>query len=232
MYQPDTEGQQRTPLNPKYPHLIVVEGRDDGEFYDKICQFAGVADKIEIRSVGDNSGTAFFRAVKLLTAVGSHLQTVAIIRDAEDFPVGSWRSACDCLRRAGFPVPREQGKLSSERDGRRTGVLVVPADVPGGIETVCWLSLDLHPLTACVEDFLACSWAGDPASKPTTQALMDKTRIRALLSVGSSSPRHLDPDKRFIHAIREDFWDWNHQAFAPIIDFVKVVVRVQADKPG
>lgn len=226
MYQHDADGQKRTPLNPDFPHLIIVEGRDDGEFYEKMCQLAGVADKIEIRSVGDNSGTAFLRAIRFLKEVGSHLQTIAIIRDAEDNPAGSWESARDCLNRALLPSPTQSGILSSEQDGRRTAALIVPIGKPGSVETICWASLDPHPLTACVEDFLACSWANDPGSKSTTQALMDKARIRALLAVGPSSPRPLDPEKRFIHAIREDFWDWNHEAFAPIIDFMKTVARV------
>ncbi len=226
MYQHDADGQKRTPLNPGYPHLIVVEGRDDGEFYEKACQFANVSDKIEIRSVGSN--TDFGGAIKLLAAVGSHLQTIAILRDSEDDPAETWRSACDCLERAGFPRPIQSGKLSYERDGRRTAALIVPAaDVPGAIETVCWSSLALHPLVACVEDFLQCAWANDSGLKPTTQALIDKERIRALLAVGLSSPRPVEAGLRFIEVTRRSLlWDWSHQAFVPILDFVKAVARV------
>jgi hypothetical protein len=83
-----------------------------------------------------------------------------------------------------------------------------------------------HPLAACVEDFLVCAWNADPAAKPTTQALADKARIRALLAVGASTPHPVKPDKRFIEVIRENkFLDWSHPAFAPIIAFMKTIAR-------
>lgn len=231
MYVEDNDENHRAPLNPNYPHLLLVEGKEGGWLYEMACRFAGVEGKIEIRSVGENSGTAFGRTVRVLKAVGLHLQTIAIIRDAEENPAGAWQSACDCLERAGLPRPIQSGKLTTQSSGIQCAALIVPdANTPGSMETVCWASLDgqeIKPLITCVEDFLLCAWDGDQAIKPSTKALMDKARIRALLAVGASTPRLVKPDKRFIEVLKENkFWDWGHPAFAPIIDFVKTVARV------
>jgi hypothetical protein len=227
-YYEEPDAKKQTPLNRGFPHFLLVEGKDDGWFYETVCQLAGVFDKIEIRSVGDNSGTAFQRVVKFLAAGAPHLQTIALARDAEDDPAGTWRSACDALERAGLARPTQPGMLSAEQNGRRTGVLIVPAiDVPGSIETICWSSLGEQAIVSCVEDFLICSWGTDPASTPTTKALTDKARIRALLAVGSSFPRPVEAGKPFSAVVKEGkLWDWGHPAFAPIINFVKAVARV------
>lgn len=234
MYVEDADEKNRVPLDPNFPHLLVVEGKEGGLLYEMICRFAGVADKIELRSVNGNDAAAFRKAIKPVVGVGSHLQTIAIIRDAEEHPAGAWQSVCQCFTQVGLPVPPQPGTLSPQPGGLQTAALIVPAiNQMGSMETLCWSSLIGQPLAVCVEDFLTCAWDADQASKPTTQALADKARIRALLAVGSSTPRPVKPDKRFIEVIKENkFWDWNHQAFAPLIDFVKVVARNQADEPA
>lgn len=228
MYQPGPDDKQQTRLNINFPHLLLVEGRDDGWFYEMACRFAGVADKIEIRSIGDNSGTAFQGAIRFLVEAASHLQTIAIIRDAEENPATTWISACDALERGGLPRPLQHGNLSPIQSDRQAAALIVPdLNTPGSMETICWLSLKGHPLATCVEDFRACAWACDPTLEPSTQALKDKTRIRAFLAVGTNIPHPVEPGKRFIEVTREGkLWDWNDPAFAPIIDFVKTVARV------
>jgi hypothetical protein len=228
MYVEDADENNRVALNSNFPHLLVVEGKEGGLLYEMICRFAGVDDKIELRSVNGNDATAFRKAIKPLVAVGFHLQTVAIIRDAEEHPVRAWQSVCSAFTQAGLPVPARSGVLSTHSSTLQTAALIVPAaHQKGSMETLCWLSLVGQPLADCVEDFLTCAWNADKTSKPTTQALTDKARIRALLAVGASIPRPVKPDKRFIEVIKENkFWDWSHQAFTPIVDFVKAVARV------
>jgi Protein of unknown function (DUF3226) len=218
----------RISLESACPHLLLVEGVEDCRFYEVICQFAGVSEKIQIWSAGGKDFSS--DKIKALVTVGSHLRTIAIIRDAEDNHETTWLSATGSLQRAKLPSPPQPGILSSEIEGKCTAVLIVPYDRPGSIESVCWASLKgplvKHPLVACVEQFLDCAQASNPPPHQPTQATLDKMRLWSLLAVGATNPRTIRAGLRLAEAAEKDFWDWTHEAFSPIIDFVKTVARM------
>lgn len=207
------------PLDTTLLHLILVEGVEDGRFYEMACKLAGVSDKIEIRSVGGKK--EFINALKVLVSLGQHLRTIAIIRDADDDFRAAFQSTCDALKNAKLPYPTGVGTLSREREGRSTAVLIVPPDGPGCVESICWASLKEHPVVPCVEQLLDCAYTNDPPSTPPSLASIDKVRIHLALAVGMNASPAVRAGKR----LGEAPWDWSHQAFSPIIQFVKIVAR-------
>src|SRR6266849_11096462 len=202
-----------TPLDPAFQHLMLVEGMEDGRLYEMACKFAGVSDKIEIRSVGGK--TEFTNALRLLVSLGQHLRTIAIIRDADDDPRAAFQSACDAMKNA------KPGELSLEHEGRSTAVLVVPPNGPGCIESLCWSSLSKHPVATCVEEFIGCARTKDPPSNPSSLAAIDKSRIHVVLAIGMNASSVARVGLR----VGEASWDWSHEAFEPVIRFVKAVAR-------
>lgn len=214
-----SERRTPTPLNAAFRHLILVEGIEDGRLYEMACKFAGVSDKIELRAVGGKK--EFTNALKVLVSLGRHLQTIAIIQDADDDPNAAFQSACDAMKNATLPCPALPGNLSPEREGISTAVLVVPPDKPGCIESLCWSSLEGHPIAVCVEQFLHCAKTNDPPVKPSSLASVDKSRIYAALAMGMNASRPIRAGLR----VGEATWDWSHNAFAPAIRFVKTVAR-------
>ncbi len=219
MYGRDLSRRTPTPLDTAFQHLMLVEGVEDGRLYEMACEFAGVSDKIEIRSVGGKK--EFTNALRLLVSLGQHLRTIAIIRDADDDPRAAFQSACDAMKNARLPVPAKLGELSFEHEGRSTAVLVVPPNGPGCIESLCWSSLSKHPMATCVEEFLGCARTKDPPSNPSSLAAVDKSRIHAVLAIGMNA----SPAVRMGLRVGEASWDWNHEAFEPVIRFVKTVAR-------
>lgn len=216
-----SERRAPTSLNPAFRHLILVEGVEDGRVYEMACKFAEVSEQIEIRSVGGKK--EFTNALRLLVSLGQHLQTIAIIRDADDSPQAAFQSACDAMKNAKLPFPAVPGELSLEREGRSTAVLVVPPGEPGCIESICWSSLKEHPVAACVEQFLDCAQTNDPSSNPPLRASIDKSRVHLVLAIGMNA----SPSVRAGLRVGEATWDWNHDAFAPVIRFVKIVARIK-----
>ncbi|MFL5698973.1 MAG: DUF3226 domain-containing protein [Ktedonobacteraceae bacterium] len=148
---------------------ILVEGVEDGRLYEMACKFAGVSNKIEIRSVGGKG--EFTNALKVIVSLGQHLQTIAVIRDADDDPKAAFQSVCDAMKNAGLPYPALPGDLSPEREGKSTAVLIVPPDKPGCIESICWSSLSEHPIVACGEEFLLSAQTNDPPLNPPWPAI-------------------------------------------------------------
>ena len=214
-----------TPLDPHFLHLLLVEGQEDGRFYEQVCQHAGVADRIEIRQVG--GWARFAPALRTLVGIGTHLRTIAIVRDAEQNGRGAFQSACAAFQQAGLPQPSQPGRLSApDAQGRCTAALIVPIDSSGSIESVCWASLSGHPSLPCVERFLECIDTRDVPASSYTAAVMDKRRLWSLFAAGVHNPRHMNPGGRLAEAAEQGFWDWTHTTFDPIVTFVRTVARL------
>ncbi len=90
---------------------------------------------------------------------------------------------------------------------------------------MCWSAFAAHPIASCVDDFLRCAQTNDPSRNQATQANLAKSRIGTVLALGVNTPR-LTAGLRLAEAAEQDFWDWNHPAFAPIIAFMKTVARL------
>lgn len=209
---------ERRPIS--LPHLLLVEGSEDGRFYDQLCRFLEINDRIEIRQVG--GWTEFASQLKAVAALGTVVRTISVIRDADSSPLGAFQSVCDAFARARLPVPSTaRAPTALDAEGRSTSVLIVPSAGPGSIETVCWNTLAALPFVRCVDPFLACMDAAGGGATLSTEAAQAKRRIWSLLAAGCVVPRPLNAGLRLGEAAEQGFWDWAHPAFAPIAEFLR-----------
>ncbi len=213
----------RTPLG--QPRIILVEGREDLRFYTAACRAANVLDRVELRPVDGWSN--FARHVRTLLSVSTSLKIIAIIRDAESDGRGAFQSVCSAFSQAGLPQPPQPGQLSPpDAQGLHTAALILPLGRQGSIETLCLEALTGQAVLQCSLDFAACVDVHDPPSAPRTQAQEDKRIVGSLLMVGATSPRPLRIGARLGEAAEQDYWDWTHAAFQPVIAFVDMVANV------
>jgi hypothetical protein len=156
--------------------LLLVEGKDEVNFYSAIKDHIGLVD-IEIRSFeGINNLRPTLEAIRGVEGF-DRLTAVAIVRDAEGNGAAALQSVRDALRATGFAVPH-QG-LERAGTGPTVVILINPHERPDGrFEDVCADSVRRSPVMRCVEEYIACLKAlgvGMPAKEW-------KTRVHAFIA--------------------------------------------------
>lgn len=116
----------------------------------------------------------------------------------------------DAVNRAGLRAPGGNGGFS---DGPPdVGILIIPdARGSGALETLCVRSVAETPAGDCVERYLACLEDGGVLES----ANRDKSFTHAWLSAGP------DPVARVGEGARQGRWNFDHPAFAPLVQFVQ-----------
>ena len=158
--------------------LLLVEGKDEIEFFEALLDSIGV-DDVETRSVGGI--TKFKRNVRALKTVsGFHrVKSIGIVRDADCDPAIAFQSIQNSLIAAGLPVP--QTPYCSTPGPPKVNVAVLPAaDRNGMLEDLCLQTVEQDPSMACVKAFFRCLRRQlNPSDYPRIEA---KARVRAFLA--------------------------------------------------
>jgi hypothetical protein len=143
------------------PKQLLVEGRTSEIFFREWVQALGLERRIEVRDYGALSQlTDFLKVFTGWKEFKESVESVAIIRDAEDKPAAAaFQSVCASLRVVGLGCPARCGSFSE--GPKRTGVFVLPdCDQPGMLETLCWSVLEADPNSkqevACVTAHFQC----------------------------------------------------------------------------
>lgn len=89
------------------PRVLIVEGDDEVRFFSALINRAGL-DDIQIFSLGGVQKLQ--RRLPLLlkkTPRKTDIQSIGIVRDADNSFTGAFQSICDILQNNGLPVPTE-----------------------------------------------------------------------------------------------------------------------------
>ena len=158
--------------------LLLVEGKDEIEFFEAFLDNIGV-DDVELRPVGGIS--KFKRNLKALkTFSGFHrVKSIGIVRDADYDPSNAFQSIKNALTAAGLPVPSTP--YCPIPGPPKVNIAVLPAaDRDGMLEDLCLQTVEQDPAMVCVKDFFRCLQKQvDPSDYPRTEA---KARVRAFLT--------------------------------------------------
>ncbi len=91
--------------------VLIVEGRDENNFFDALMKHMGVTD-VEIREAG---GKDQFKdkLPALVRARGfSYVKVLAVIRDADEDACTTFESVKDTLRKQGLKPPQQMNQFS------------------------------------------------------------------------------------------------------------------------
>lgn len=153
----------REPL--EAPKQLLVEGKDELGFFQELLQHMGAdTTELEIKQHGGKNRFREFLAGNLPFPPTFHnkrvdiyqpLQTLAVVRDADNDPAGAFQSVCDALKNAGYEPPAKPGQFTG--DDLRIGVLILPdAKSPGMLEDLCLRALEQESILTCVDKYVAC----------------------------------------------------------------------------
>lgn len=150
----------------KHPKVLLVEGKDEVNFFDALLKHCEV-DNVDIREVGGK--TKFPDELEaFLLSFDKQVQAYAIIRDADEGAASAFQSVAGLLDKQKEPVPTGPTQYA-ENEKRRVGVFIMPGNQSEGmLEDLCMQTVQDHPAIHCVDGFIGCLEQALPVKQPNT----------------------------------------------------------------
>lgn len=218
--------------------LLLVEGRDDRMFFDKLAtQLEGKAQQVldqhsfEILPFGGVH--KLVNSLELLARDPRYDQIthIGIVRDS-DYNTDAFASVCSAIRRfnnqpptTNMPVPIQI--LIPTQTTPHVSVLTMPLDSDGTLESVVLEALRDDMIMTCVEDYFTCI-QNTETNVDFAKNRLPKSKL-AVFIAGKSADRNMatvpDVKRRLLHNIYSMTWlpddFWNHPAFDAAKAFLK-----------
>lgn len=195
----------------KYKQLIV-EGKDQQNFFEALLDHLGLQKDIQIQNFGGISQLRGFVSALAKMPRFFRVTSLGIIRDAENSATAAFSSIQSSLQNAGLPVPTKIG--ISTAGNPKVDVFVLPDNLSSGmLETLIYRSIKRRKVDQCIQDFFRCSSAATRVHIRNP----DKARVNAYLAT-TARPRH-----SVGIAARAGVWNLDHSAFRDIRNFLSSI---------
>lgn len=210
--------------------LLLLEGRDDKEFFIQLGKHLGFDDSTPIQIVEYGGKNGLAQRLYQLTKLESFgaVTRIGIVRDS-DFGTDAFRSIQDAIQKhnknahINLPIPNTVIEPSSEKP--IVSVLILPtASRDGMLEDVVMDVFDDDPVTICVDNYFDCIRKSGVA---ILEHKLSKARLRAFITGKnvSDSAKGDDSEKQYLSDTYKMTWlpddFWNHPAFDAAKAFLK-----------
>ena len=192
---------------------LLVEGNDQRNFFEAFIDHLSL-ENIQIQNFGGVSELRdFLEGLVSATGFRQIVQSIGIVRDAENSAGSAFQSVQSSLKNAELPMPDSPAK--------RTGispavtVLILPGDNRSGmLETLLCESFADTPVNHCIDDFFVCVENLPNVSIKNPH----KARAHAYLTT--------KPDPHFSVGVaaKNSYWDLDHDVFGNIRDFLQRIL--------
>lgn len=196
--------------------LLLVEGKDETLFFEAFFKknehLNGQIGDIQIIEMG---GVDKFKtelpALINRTGFSEKVESVAIIRDADNNFESAFQSICAILNRHGLPHPTEHSSYAN-KNNLKVGIFVMPGNSEGGtmLEDLCLRTQSDNPIMNCVNSFFSCLEGIDiemprNIAKAKSQVfLAAMPKIVSSLGIGAN----------------KGYWDLNHDSLMGLSNFL------------
>ena len=199
------------------PYLLVVEGKDEENFFKALLRKIDV-DDFQVLPIGGK--TRFHDRLKALRDTSKfqecEILSVGIVRDSDGDKQAAFDSVCSALAIAGLPVPsRPMVRVRTNHQPDVSVMIMPPEEAESGqmLEDLCLAAMVDDPGTSsamhCVDDYFKC--LGEQADISHKINALPKARIHAFLA---SRP---DPELRLGEAAQRGYFPLDN----PVFDCVK-----------
>ena len=213
------EGESHKPISITENYLLLVEGKDDENFFWKfIHEKLGedAAKKIQVLSYNgkDNLSSTMQTLLPLINS-RSNFKAVAVIRDADQNATEAFQSVFDMLQRQSLNPSSAHAQISASRPA--VGIFIMPdGESPGELETLCRRSCADDKKSACVESYIQCL----RDKEVLENSKEDKTFAHSYIA----STRR--PEVSFGVSALENVWDFNSTVFDSLTDFIEKFSKI------
>ncbi len=195
---------------------LLVEGKSDRDFVETLIKRRSLG-TIQVQTFEGANNLRKFLAGFVRSPNFHRVSSLGVLRDADDDPAAAFQSVSHAIQDYVGNPPAEAGVFTRGQAGTATpglGVLIVPLDGPGMLETVLCRTFAGQPIAACIDDFMACAVDAGELRQESAKA-----RAHAYLSTRQR------PGRDFGLAARQGYWDLDHAALNPIADFVRAIAE-------
>ncbi len=211
MPQENPEEGRKEKLSIDSDRLLLVEGRDEVNLFRALIRYClgGVSDIQVIDAGGKDRFPGRLKAIRAAVRTRPTLQSIGVVRDADNNPDGAFQSIRSHLLQSGYEPLDFPGLFSGSVPS--VGVFIVPdRDEFGSLETLCRQSFEGTVIARCVEKYMECL----TAEGAIMSANMDKSFAHAYLA---AMP---DPMARVGEAAQQNIWNFMSPAFEKLCGFV------------
>lgn len=226
--------------------LLLVEGPDDKGVYEAALAHCGKSKAVEVfvaNSPGGSSALMSHEFYKLIWERAAsdlpprHLAALGVIVDSGTSPQRMFTRTRQALLRFFAELNLDAKHLLPSagqvlRGGGQVaiGILTVPTQAQGGLETICLESLNQFPATKSAKAHVLQCRRQDPPHHAYSTEQEDKSRLYSVLAVGIHQGLHhgrpVKPPLRLDVATNHKLWDFDHAAFADVIRFLNDLALV------
>ena len=193
------------------PRQLFVEGREEVLLFDAFLRELRITD-VQIQNCRgkDNLGPILLEIVD--TPDFHLLDSIGIVRDADNSAPSALQSVQGSLQRAGLAVPNDY--VIPAAGPPQVSVFIMPDNAgSGALEHLCLSALADDPAMPCVDDFLRCL----DGRVPMLPRDEDKARIHAFLASRE------DPELRLGEAAQRGYISWGHPAFDQLAGYLRTL---------
>jgi len=186
------------------PHLLIVEGVDDANFFNALIMHLNITN-IQVLPIGGKTKTRDKLNALANTPGFSNVVSLIIARDADEAPNGAFQSVQDSLKATGLPVPEKPFAFC---DGEpNVMVMILPQQgKTGALEDLCLESIEEDAVYYCVKQHFQClTDQGVPLPKQIGKAMVQ-------VFLGSKE----QPGKSLGVAAQSGYWPMGSNAFAQL----------------
>jgi hypothetical protein len=137
--------------------LLLVEGKDAFHFFCHACRFYRDLEDVQVMDFRSISELTNFLLDLTIMDGFDEVDTIVVVRDAEQDAEAAKESIQDSMAKAKIPVPEKSFKFTTN-DIVKTAFMVLPGpkQKDGTLEDLCLLTVEDDPLLECVNDYLEC----------------------------------------------------------------------------
>ncbi|MCZ6680491.1 MAG: hypothetical protein O7E52_24940 [Candidatus Poribacteria bacterium] len=188
--------------------LLLVEGKDEFNFFGALLRHLRRQDVKVGAYDGKDNLRPFLRGLTQLPDFEA-VESIGIVRDADDDANAAFQSVCSSLSNANLPVP--EAPLALALGQPQVAVMIMPPGANAGmLEDLCLSAFRDDPATPCVDQYFRCI-ESRLGSLPRHEA---KARVHAFLA---SRER---PDLRLGEAALGGYLPWDSPVFESVKTFI------------
>ena len=203
---------QKKPTSVGKPKQLLVEGQDEERFFDALLNHLKI-DDIEVKNYGGKHKLKSYLDVFVNVSSFDQVQSIGIVRDADDNAASAFQSVQDSLSKVNLAVSKEVLAPADDSLPKVT-VFIMPGHAKSGaLEDLCLSALKDDPATPCVAEFMQCV-KQSVLKVPHNEA---KARMHVFLA------SRKDPELRIGEAAQRGYLPWSNAAFTQLIEFVRGV---------
>ncbi|MCF7913414.1 MAG: hypothetical protein K9M99_12880 [Candidatus Cloacimonetes bacterium] len=192
----------------KLPKLLLVEGKDEENFFSAFFKEMGINNIQIIVAGGKRNLKMSLEAVKRLPDFDD-VTAIGIIQDSDENYAAAMNSVYDWLINLGFSPLRQAGVFSQKSPA--IGIFIMPGDNENGaLEDLCLQAVQSDPVMNCVKNFIDCIKEQNPSVSKVS-----KRECAAYLAGKEELVSSLGL------AAQKKYWNFSSPVYATITEFIR-----------